>query len=190
MRSVSRGLAVFSSGRLERRETRANSSSKSALIQTEIAAALTSARVSGLMKAPPPVPSTTLGFLEQPRDDRDLAGAEIGLAMQLEDVLDRHPRGLLDLLVAVDEVAVEPVGEAAADGGLARAHHADEHERPAAKQPDELVAASGRDRPARVNRSFPGSIWSAVEPLGPGKVNGRTRGRALDRVGETREMSE
>jgi hypothetical protein len=78
------------------------------------------------------VPST--GVAQQAGDDLDLAGAEIGLAMGPEDVLDRHARGFLDLLVAVDELAAEPAGEAAANSGLAGSHHADKHDRPAGEQ--------------------------------------------------------
>ena len=38
----------------------------------------------------------------------------------------RRPGGILDLVVAVDERQAQPLGEAAADGRLARPHQADE----------------------------------------------------------------
>ena len=46
-----------------------------------------------------------------------------------EDLGDGLARGFLDLAVGVDEGQVEPIGEPPADGGLARAHQADEHDR-------------------------------------------------------------
>src|SRR5690606_23945920 len=80
-------------------------------------------------------------FLAQEADDDPLlAGAEIGLAVQAEDLLDTHPRRLFDLLVAVDEAPAELGGEAAADGGLAGAHHADENDGTGAEPGQQLVA--------------------------------------------------
>ncbi len=79
--------------------------------------------------------------LEQAGDHLDLASAEIGLAMGGEDLLDGHAGGLFHLLVAIDETAAELGGKAAADGGLAGAHHADEHDRAAANEAQQFFAA-------------------------------------------------
>jgi hypothetical protein len=70
--------------------------------------------------------------VEDAGDDAHFAGAEIGLAVLVEDLGDRQVRRLLDLGVGVDEGQGETVGEPAADGGLARAHQPDEHDRPRA----------------------------------------------------------
>ena len=78
--------------------------------------------------------------LEQPGNDVHLTGAKIGLAVGRENVLDGHAGGLLHLLVAVDEVAAQAVGEAPADRGLAGAHHADQDDRPVPEEPLQLVA--------------------------------------------------
>ena len=101
---------------------------------------MTSARVSGFMKAPPPVPSTTAVFLQQPGDDLGLAGAEIGFAVGREDVLDAHAGRFFHLFVAIDEVAAEAACQPAADGGLAGAHHAHQHDRPAAEPRQQVLA--------------------------------------------------
>ena len=129
----------MSSGRLERRCTRWNSSSKSALIQTETAVGFDQRAGLGIHEGAAAGAQHEIAVLEQAGDDARFAGAEIGLAVRGEDVLDGHAGGRLDLVVAVDEVAAEPAGEAAADGGLAGAHHADEHDRPAGEQGSELV---------------------------------------------------
>ena len=81
------------------------------------------------MKAPPPVASTIGPVLQQAGDDPPLAVAEVGLAVDREDVRDRHAGGRLDLVVGVAEGQAEALREAAADGALAGAHQADEHDR-------------------------------------------------------------
>ena len=91
------------------------------------------ARVSAIMKGPPPVASTCGPAAQQAGDHLALAFAEIGFAVVLEDVLDRLAGRLLDLLVGIDEGQLEPGGEPAPDGGLAAARHADQHERAAAE---------------------------------------------------------
>ena len=60
------------------------------------------------------------------RDHFALALAEALLALFLEDVADVDAGALLDLGVAVEELLPEQGGEALADGGLARAHRADQ----------------------------------------------------------------
>ena len=87
------------------------------------------ARVSAFMKAPPPVASTCWPCVEQAGDHARLAGAEIGLAIAGEDFRDGHAGRRLDLGVRIDERQAEPLRQPAADRGLARAHHADEHDR-------------------------------------------------------------
>lgn len=67
-------------------------------------------------------------LLEDTLDHALLAGAEIGLAEALEDVADRHAGRFFDLGVGIDEGPAQRPGEPAADRGLARAHHADEHD--------------------------------------------------------------
>ena len=71
---------------------------------------------------------------EQPRDHARLAGAELGLAAGLENIRDRHAGRFLDLGVGIDKGQPEPAAELAADRGLARAHHADKHDRAAAER--------------------------------------------------------
>src|SRR5690606_36682734 len=70
-----------------------------------------------------------VALLEQPRNDAHLAGAKLGLDALFEDFGDGHLRSARDFLVAVDELAAQAAGQATADGGLACAHHAHEHER-------------------------------------------------------------
>ncbi len=72
--------------------------------------------------------------LQQPRDHARLAGAEIGLAVGGEDFRDGHAGGLFDLGVGIDERNAEPGRQPAADRRLARAHHADQHDRAAAQR--------------------------------------------------------
>jgi hypothetical protein len=85
-------------------------------------------------------------FVEQTGDHPALAVAKIRLAESLEDLGDRHLGAGLDFVVGVDERQAELLGEAFADRGLARPHHADEHDRPAAQsgeQPFGLGYGSG-----------------------------------------------
>ena len=105
------------------------------------ASAFISARVSTLTKAPPPVASTTPWSLSTPGDDAGFAGTEFGFAALLENLGNGHLRGLLDFLVAIEKMPVEAGGEAAADRGLARAHHADQHQRLAGKALGKLLGA-------------------------------------------------
>jgi hypothetical protein len=66
------------------------------------------------------------GTVEQFGDDLVLEGAEGGLAVRGEDLLDPAARALLDHLVAVREGEPEALGEQVPDGGLAGAHEADQ----------------------------------------------------------------
>ena len=68
--------------------------------------------------------------VEQARDHAPLAVAKRGLAMDLEDILDRAARGLLDLGVGVDEGNLEARREPPAHGRLSGPHQADDHHRP------------------------------------------------------------
>jgi len=70
-------------------------------------------------------------FVQQARDDAPLAVAEIGLAEFLEDFRDGHPRASFNLRIGVDEGQAKARGKPFADGGLSRAHHADQHDRTA-----------------------------------------------------------
>ena len=89
---------------------------------------LTRWRVSSLMNAPPPVDSTCGPLVQQAGDHAPLAVAEMLLAELLEDLVDRHARRLLDLVVGIDEPQLEHVGQPPADGRFAAAHHADHHD--------------------------------------------------------------
>ncbi len=69
------------------------------------------------------------GTVEQTADDAVLTGAKFGFAKAVEDFGDGAAGGGLDLHVGVAERKAQAGGEAPADGGLARAHEADEHDR-------------------------------------------------------------
>jgi hypothetical protein len=71
-------------------------------------------------------------LVEQARNDAALAGAEVGLAIFLEDLGDRAAGGALDLVVGIDERQAKPHRQPLADGALARAHQA--HEGDGARQ--------------------------------------------------------
>src|SRR5690606_19324019 len=83
---------------------------------------------------------------EKPQDDALLQSAELRLAITLEEFGDGHAGGGLDFVVAVDEGHTEFGGDAAADGGLAGAHQADEDDGPVA-QPLQQTGMSA-DRPS------------------------------------------
>ncbi len=53
---------------------------------------------------------------------------KVGLAMDLEDFGDAHARRALDFLVGIEKRQAELGCQALADGGLARAHQADQHD--------------------------------------------------------------
>ena len=65
---------------------------------------------------------------EQARHDPALAGAEIGLAVLLEDLRDGHAGRPFDLRVGIDELEAETAREASPRRGLAAAHKTDEHD--------------------------------------------------------------
>ena len=68
--------------------------------------------------------------IEQPRDHPRLAVAEIRLAMGREDFRNGHTgMGRLDLDIGVEKRQAQPGRQPPADGGLAGAHHADQHDR-------------------------------------------------------------
>ena len=75
--------------------------------------------------------------VEQTGDHAALAVAKVRFAEALEDLGDRHLRAGFDLVVGVDEGEAELLGEPFADRGLARPHHADEHDRPATQRGDQ-----------------------------------------------------
>ena len=50
-------------------------------------------------------------FIQKAFEHASLPAPELGFAMQGEDVRNGKASGLLDLIVAVVELAVEPVGE-------------------------------------------------------------------------------
>jgi hypothetical protein len=80
--------------------------------------------------------------VQKARDDAALAVPEIGLAIGGEDVVDRHARGCFDLVVRVPERQAETQRQPPSDRGLARAHEADERDRPRAEAaPDGLLDA-------------------------------------------------
>ncbi len=65
---------------------------------------------------------------QQSLDDTFLPLPEGLFAMFREDFIDRAAGGFLDLLVRIQERQLQPRGELPADGGLACAHHAYQHE--------------------------------------------------------------
>lgn len=94
------------------------------------------------------------GAIEQAGDDPPLAVAEVGFAEAGEDLGDAHLRCSLDLGVAVDEREVERGSEPPADGGLARARHADQH--------DGAPDRAGRARRCGSFRRHPGGYRACV----------------------------
>ena len=57
-----------------------------------------------------------------------LAVTEKGFAVAFENFGNGHARGGFNGRIRIDEIKTEPCGQAAADGGFARAHNADEHD--------------------------------------------------------------
>src|SRR6185437_12273937 len=88
---------------------------------------------------------------QQPGDHPRFSRTEFGLPVALEDLGDGHIGGLLDFLVAIDEVPAEPGREAPPYGSLARPHHADEHEG-LRSEPGQQFVAPHFFRPAHVWR--------------------------------------
>ena len=66
---------------------------------------------------------------QQAGDDAAFAVAELGLAVALEDLLDRAAGRRLDLRVGIDELKAKLGGQPAPNARLARAHQTDEHNR-------------------------------------------------------------
>ena len=64
-----------------------------------------------------------------------------GLAALLEDFGHAHLRRLLDLFVAVEKLPVDAGGDPAPHRGLAGAHHAHEHHRPAGEPLGKFLGA-------------------------------------------------
>ena len=94
--------------------------------------------------------------VEQARDHALLAGAEIGLAIGGENLRDGHPGGRLDLGVGIDEGKAEPLRQPPADRGLARPHHADEHDR----------APPERRQQARPRAAAVAALCAAISSIG------------------------
>ena len=67
--------------------------------------------------------------VEQPRDHPRLAIPEIRLAMGFENIRDRHAGRRLDLDIGIEKRQAQPGRQPPADGRLAGAHHADQHDR-------------------------------------------------------------
>src|SRR5581483_11270484 len=65
---------------------------------------------------------------QQARDDSRLAGTEIGLTVFSEDFGNAHAGGAFNLGIGIDERDAEPRGKPPPNRGLARPHHADEHD--------------------------------------------------------------
>ena len=86
-------------------------------------------RVSGSMNAPPPSARTCFWPLEQARDHLTLLLAKRRLPDLGEDVGDGRAGGRLDRRIGVLERPSQGPRQTLADGGLAGAHHADQHDR-------------------------------------------------------------
>ncbi len=65
---------------------------------------------------------------EQALDHPLFPGAEMCLAMGLEDFGDAHASGALDFVVGIEEGQAKLGGDTLADGGFAGAHKADQHD--------------------------------------------------------------
>ena len=112
-----------------RRLTRRISTSKSALSQTETPFCADAGAGLGIHEGAAAGRQHLRAAVEQARDHARLAGAEVGLAIGGEDFRDGHAGRRLDLGVGIDEGDAEALRQPAADRGLARPHHADEHDR-------------------------------------------------------------
>jgi hypothetical protein len=77
--------------------------------------------------------------LQQPGNDPALAVAKLALAMVGEDLGYGFTGRLLDLGVGIDERDGEKAGQAPADGGLAGAHEADQHDRALVQMPPDFL---------------------------------------------------
>src|SRR5581483_1708569 len=71
--------------------------------------------------------------------------AEAGLAFLLEDVRDVDAAAGFDLVIAVDEAHAALIGEALADGGLARAHRPHDEDIAVRRQVTHLTSRSGAE---------------------------------------------
>src|SRR5690606_5457048 len=80
-------------------------------------------------------------FLQEACDDAPLAVPEMLLAVNGEDVGDRHARRRLDLVIGVAEGQPELLREPAAHGALTGPHEADEHDGSRAKLAGDRVTA-------------------------------------------------
>lgn len=69
------------------------------------------------------------GTVDESRYQPALAVAEIAFAELLEKLRSTNSRGLLDLVIAVNEWQAEPLGQPSANRGLACAHESDKHDR-------------------------------------------------------------
>ena len=135
---------MCSSGRFDRLRTRRSNTSKSGFSQIGDAG-LADALARRFVEEGAAAGRQHLGAVdEQPRDHPALALAKIGFAEALENLRDRHLRARLDFGVGVDEGQAEALGEPLADGGLSRAHHADEHDRTPAQSGGEPFGVDGR----------------------------------------------
>ena len=114
---------------MARRLTRRISTSKSALSQTETPFCADAGAGLGVHVGAAAGRQHLRAAVEQARDHARFAGAEIRLAIGGEDLRDGHAGSRLDLGVRIDEADAEPLRQPPADRGLARSHHADEHDR-------------------------------------------------------------
>ena len=94
-------------------------------------------RVAGVwsMNAPPPVASTCGPLSSSRAITRASPARKYGSPCVAKISGDGHAGGTFDLGVGIDETDAEPGGEPAADRRLAGAHHADQHDRTAARAP-------------------------------------------------------
>ena len=133
-RSVSAGSAVCSSGRSFRRLlVRRSSTSNSACSQIETPLALMSARVSAFMKAPPPVAEHLRAAFQQAGDHARLAAAEIRPRRGGRKCRQCSCRRPSRSRRRHRQRGCQARGEPAADRRLADPHHADKHDRAAAR---------------------------------------------------------
>ena len=127
--------------------------------------------------------------LQQAQDDARLARAEFRLPANGENIADRHARRLFDLYVRIDERNAKAQRQAPADRGLARPHHAHEHNRARAERRHDRGFRPARDVMGRAMRHVPESSHGRSVRRPNGVLGGLSSSTTTCRQAETAERS-
>ena len=86
------------------------------------------ARVSGFMKAPPPVARTCAPFSSKRENHAAFAITEMGFAMFGKNIGDGFAGGFFNFSVGIDEGQAHAFGQPAANGGFTCPHQTHQHD--------------------------------------------------------------